>query len=570
MGRIAILADHVADQIAAGEVVERPASVVKELVENALDAGATDVTVTVTGGGRMLIRVSDDGSGMDRDDAVLALERHATSKLTDTRDLVGIGSFGFRGEALPAIGSVSRLTLETATGTGGEGTRVLVLGGRMEQVAPVARARGTTVTVERLFYNTPARRKFLRSARAETRAIHEALQALALARLDVAFRLESEGRGLLEAPRTADLSSRVAALFGRALADQLVPVDHAGLKGLVQRPADARPAGRRTFLYVNGRPFRDHFLVRAAEAGYRGAIHPGARPTLFLSLTVPGEAVDVNVHPAKLEVRFHDKYGIERAVEEAVRGAVAGVDAAVGLGAWEDGERWAGSGERVDQARAPGWTEGADAPVDLFAPLSEGAPPAPRQPHPASEVLQLHATYLLLEDADGLLIVDQHSAHERVLYERAMAELSGADAAAQRLLLPITLNLTAAELDAVEANREVLHAVGYEAAPFGGESVVLHAVPNPHRRFDAQRCFEELATDLARNRFGGVHNRIERFAATWACRAAVKAGDVLDARERAELLRRLFACTLPPHDVHGRPTIVRLPRGELERRFGRG
>ncbi|MEX1051083.1 MAG: DNA mismatch repair endonuclease MutL, partial [Gemmatimonadales bacterium] len=211
MGRIAILADHVADQIAAGEVVERPASVVKELVENALDAGATDVEVTITGGGRMLIRVTDDGSGMERDDAVLAIERHATSKLREVRELVGIVSFGFRGEALPAIASVSKFTLETAT-TDGEGTRVIVQGGRLETVESAARARGTTVSVERLFYNTPARRKFLRSARAETRAIHEALQALALARLDVTFRLESEGRMLLEAARTTQLVERVAAL----------------------------------------------------------------------------------------------------------------------------------------------------------------------------------------------------------------------------------------------------------------------------------------------------------------------------------------------------------------------
>jgi DNA mismatch repair protein MutL len=555
MGRIAILADQVSDQIAAGEVVERPASVVKELVENALDAGATDVEVTITGGGRMLIRVTDDGTGMERDDAVLAIERHATSKLREARELVGIGSFGFRGEALPAIASVSKFTLETAT-TDREGTRVIVQGGRLETVAPAARARGTTVSVERLFYNTPARRKFLRSARAETRAIHEALQALALARLDVTFHLESEGRMLLEAARTTQLVERVAALFGREVADELVPVDHGGVRGMVQRPGDARPAGRRTFLFVNGRPFRDHFLVRAAETGYRGAVHPGSRPTLFLSLAIPGDAVDVNVHPAKLEVRFHDKYGVERLMEAAVRSAVAGVSAAV-----EIGEQGVGSGERERP-----WVD--EVPADLFW-SDEGALPAPRSPLPAPDILQLHHTYLLVEDTDGLLIIDQHSAHERVLYERAMAELTGGEVSAQRLLLPITLNLAPAELDAVEAHREVLSGIGYDVEPFGGSSIVVHAVPNPHRRFDAQRCLEELATDLARNRFGGVNNRMERFAATFACRAAVKAGDPLAPIERHALVQQLFACALPPHDVHGRPTIVRLPRAELERRFGR-
>jgi DNA mismatch repair protein MutL len=567
MGRIRILADAVADQIAAGEVVERPASVVKELVENALDAGATSVSVELSGGGRTRIVVADDGHGMDRDDAVLALERHATSKIREAADLTGVRSYGFRGEALPAIASVSQLTLETMA-SGGPGTAITVRGGRMESVQGAARQVGTTVSVERLFFNTPARRKFLRLPRTEGRAAQEALTVLALARLDVAFHLDSDGRAALEAPRAADLRDRVRQLLGAEMAAQLLPVEGRvggiGVSGLVQRPADARPAGRRTYLFVNGRPFRDPFLVRAAEAGYRGTIPAGCRPTLVLQIALPGDQVDVNVHPAKLEVRFRDRFAVERVIEQAVRGALAPLHAASQVGgAVPAGGGW--SPRALEPAAGAPPAARQTLPLEFFGP-DAGRPPADRPDH---RFLQVFDTFILLETPDGVAIIDQHSAHERVLFERAMAALQGADAAAQRLLLPATVRLTAAELDAVRRHGEPLSRIGYEAEPFGGDAMVLQAVPSPHPRFDAQRCFEELAADLARERFGALANRLERFAATYACRAAVKAGDHLAPREIAELLDRLFACTLPPHDVHGRPTIVQLPRHEIERRFGR-
>jgi DNA mismatch repair protein MutL len=567
MGRIRILADAVADQIAAGEVVERPASVVKELVENALDAGATSVVVELSGGGRTRIVVADDGHGMDRDDAVLALERHATSKIREAADLTGVRSYGFRGEALPAIASVSHLMLETMA-AGGPGTAITVRGGRMESVQGAARQPGTTVTVERLFFNTPARRKFLRLPRTEAKAAQEALTVLALARLEVAFHLDSDGRASLDAPRAADLGDRVRQLLGAETAGQLLPVEGRvggiAVSGLVQRPADARPAGRRTYLFVNARPFRDPFLVRAAEAGYRGTIAAGCRPTLVLQVTLPGDQVDVNVHPAKHEVRFRDRFAVERVIEQAVRGALAPLEAAYQVGgAPPAGGGW--SPRALEPAAGAPPAAWQTRPLEFFGPEA-GRPPADRLDH---RFLQVFGTFILLETPDGVAIIDQHSAHERVLFERAMGALQGADAAAQRLLLPATVRLTAAELDAVRRHGELLSRIGYEAEPFGGDAMVLQAVPSPHPRFDAQRCFEELAADLARERFGALANRLERFAATYACRAAVKAGDHLAPREIAELLDRLFACTLPPHDVHGRPTIVQLPRHEIERRFGR-
>ncbi len=582
MGHIEILPARVVDQIAAGEVVERPASVVKELVENALDAGATTINVELEDGGRTVIRVSDDGVGMDRDDAVLSVDRHATSKIRAAPDLVGVATYGFRGEALASIAAVSQFELETASsgngGTTGAGTRLWVRGGRLESVDEVARTRGTTVTVRKLFGNTPARRKFLRSARAEARAAVEALNVLALARLDVAFTLASQGRALLDAPRVASVADRIAALFGRRVAEELVAVDYSSgalsVRGFVQRPADARPSGRKAYLFVNGRPFRDPFIVRAAEAGYRGAIAPGLRPTLVLGIGLPGDRVDVNVHPAKLEVRFRDKRAVEAATEAAVRQALGPLAAAGVMRAPQRVAEPPAAPSRGGAAvRSPGGAraEHIGAEAELVAAGLFGVAEAAPEPGLAGprRLLQVFDTYIVFQTDDELALVDQHSAHERVLYERAMGELTGEGGAAQRLLLPLTLDLTPEELEAVDAYGELLGRVGFEVEPFGGRSVVLHAVPNPHPRFDARRCFEELVADLARGRLGGLANRLERFAATYGCRAAIKAGQRLEPEEMQALVERLLACELPPHDVHGRPAIVRLPRHELERRFGR-
>jgi DNA mismatch repair protein MutL len=565
---IAILPDAVADQIAAGEVVERPASVVKELVENALDAGARHIRVELENGGKVLIQVSDDGSGMGREDAVLSLDRHATSKVRSAADLVGVATFGFRGEALPAIASVSRLTLTTHDGQA-EGTELTVVGGRLDRVAPTARQRGTSVTVRGLFFNTPARRKFLRSAASETRAAHEAVATLALAHPESGFELHVDGSCRLAVPADQDQAERLAGVWGRELAGTLIPVEYAAgafrVGGYIQRPGDAQPTGRRTQLFVNGRPFRDPFLIRAAEAGYRAAIHPGDRPSVYLQIEVAAEDVDVNVHPAKLEVRFRDRIGVERVVEEAVRSALGALVAAVPVGDWRPLPLAIGA------RSGPGGTQLVDL-EQLFPPASSDQPDEAPEGEPLgfeTPLLQVFDSYIVYQGAEGVVIVDQHSAHERVLYEAVLAQLSGNGAPAQRLLLPLTLELTDEELDAVEVHGEELRRVGFEAEAFGGRTVVVHAVPSPHPRFDAAACFREMIADLARGRFGGWANRLERFAATYACRAAVKAGQRLEQREMRELLLRLFATDLPPHDVHGRATIVQLPREELERRFGR-
>ncbi len=316
-GRIAILPNTVADQIAAGEVGERPASAVKDLVENALDAGARHVRITLENGGKTAIEVADDGTGMGRDDALRSLDRHATSKISSASDLVGVRTFGFRGEALPAIASVSRFGLVT-TETDGDGTEILVTGGRVDRVAPAARQRGTTVSVRGLFFKTPARRKFLRSVSSESRQAWEVVATLALAHPGVGFEMIIDGRVRLVVPPGQEPDARLSAVWGEDLVRTLVPVRWAqgaiAITGYIQRPGDAKPTGRRVQLFINGRPFRDPFLIRAAEAGYRSAIHPGDRPSLFLQIETAPDAVDVNVHPAKLEVRFRERIAVERAL----------------------------------------------------------------------------------------------------------------------------------------------------------------------------------------------------------------------------------------------------------------
>lgn len=579
---IQILPDRLVNQIAAGEVVERPASVVKELVENALDAGARRVEISVRNGGKTEIRVADDGCGMGREDALLSLERHATSKIRELDDLAAIRTLGFRGEALPSIASVSRLTLETAA-TEGDGTRVVVAGGQITAVEGCARRRGTTVTARNLFFNVPARAAFLRSAAAETRAVGEVVTTLALAHPHVAFALDSSDRSLLELPAAGDLRARIAAIWDAEAAAELIPVSYQDdgvlLTGLVQRPAAATPGTRRAYLFVDGRWFSDRTLTRAAERAYRTTIPAGFHPALFLFLEVPAGAVDVNVHPTKAEVRFRHAAAVERAVEAGVRAALAQLESAAHVGRAAAPPRPApdvpGSGEPVAPAAAPR----AEPQMSLFVPAErdataalEAAAVAVELPEPAPPTIwQLHNTYLLAETRSGLIIVDQHSAHERVLYEELMRGFADGGRESQRLLFPLTLRLSPAEYGVVEELGGILARAGFEIEPFGGRTVVVHAVPNPHPYFDAERCLREMITELAHGSplVDAARNQHERIALSFACKAAIKAGQKLSAAERSELFDRLFATELPYHDIHGRPTVVQLSIHELHHRFGR-
>lgn len=603
--RVRVLPDQVANQIAAGEVVERPASVVKELVENALDAGASRVEITVEAGGKRLVRVADDGTGMIREDALLSLDRHATSKIIEAKDLNHLRTFGFRGEALPSIAAVSRLTLETRARSEPVGTRLGVATGTLTRVEDHVRARGTTVEVRRLFGNAPARAKFLKATAAETRAVAEAATVLALANPRVTFLLTSEGRTLLDLQATDDLRARVAELWGPHDAATLIPIDSrvGGVRvaGLIQRPDAAGPGFRRAYLFVNGRPFRDPALLRAADRGYRTTLPARARPWVFLFLQTEGPDVDVNVHPTKLEVRFRDRARIEECVEEAVRAGLAGEPSSATLGAGPGAEggrpgdpapptgKASQASARLGPAGAGGSVvrethgDGSGDPLDQMALFvtgespaaaaatgAHGSPPVVAPPE-RPRLWQVHQTWILAETRDGILIIDQHSAHERVLYHELMEEFERGGRIGQRLLFPLTFRLSRAEIEQIGQLGGLLERSGFEVEPFGEDTVIVHSVPDPHPYFDAQRCFREMIAEMTEGSelTRSARNQHERIAMTFACKGAIKAGQNLNRREMEELFDRLFATELPHHDVHGRPTIVRLDRHELERKFGR-
>ena len=574
--RIKVLRDAVANQIAAGEAVERPASVVKELVENALDAGAERVEIAIERGGKRRIRVSDDGSGMGREDALLCFDRHATSKISEASDLQGVRTLGFRGEAIPSIASVSRLVLETSEGGDDTGTRVVSDGGKITTLEDFARQRGTTVDVRTLFFNAPARAKFLKSVAPEARAVSEVVTALALANPRVTFTLTSDERELLDLEGVDDAAARVAQIWGRDQATTLVPAVTAenGLevRGLVQRPDAARPGVRRSYLFVNGRPFRASGLVRAADRGYRTTIPQGARPWVFLYLRVPGGEVDVNVHPAKAEVRFRDHPRVESLIEIAVRSALEGSESAATFDTQLAPPRLAVREGSPAEARAP-----SDTQMALFmtgaAEESEGQPAVALMDPDAGRprLWQVLDTYVLAETRDGILIVDQHSAHERILFQRLMDAFEAGGQHGQRLLFPLTLRLTPPEVACMADLEGMLERVGFEAERFGGDTVIVHAVPNPHPYFDAERAFREMIHELTHGSelVRSARNQHERIAMTFACKSAIKAGQRLSEPEMHQLFDQLFATELPYHDVHGRPTVVRLSTSELARKFGR-
>ena len=521
--RIQVLPDAVANQIAAGEAVERPASVVKELVENSLDAGATRVDIAIERGGKRRIRVSDDGAGMGREDALLCLDRHATSKIAVATDLTGVATLGFRGEAMPSIAAVSRMTIETFDGEGEAGTRVQVTGGQIKDVSDFARRRGTTVDVRNLFFNAPVRGRFLKSVSAETRAINEVVTALALANPSVAFSLTSDERVLLDLSTAKEAGARITQVWGPEHGGTLVGAaatdDGLSVRGLIQRPDAAKPGVRRSHLFVNGRPFRAPGLVRAVERGYRTTIPQGVRPWLFLYLDVPGPQVDVNVHPAKAEVRFRDTNRVEALVEQAVRSALDTEASSATFGrapleemlvregvapASRSTPAVAGTGEKASAAGGPP-TDRTDSQMALFVsgPDKQGDRAEGRAVEPLPEpgarrprLWQVLDTYVLVETRDGILIVDQHSAHERILFQRIMDGFEAGGQESQRLLFPLTLKLTPAEVALVEDLSGLLSRAGFEVEGFGGDTVIVQAVPNPHRYFDAERAFREMVHEL--------------------------------------------------------------------------
>ena len=575
--RINVLTDVVANQIAAGEVVERPASIVKELVENSLDARASRIDVSLLRGGKGEIRVSDDGIGMGREDALLSLDRHATSKISSSSDLASVRTFGFRGEALPSIAAVSRLNINTREADQAAGTQVVVNAGRIDIVEDSARQRGTTVEVRNLFFNAPARAKFLKSVSVEVRIASDVLTGLALANPRVSFSLTSNKRSLLDLPAVDDAAARVSQVWGIDQGNTLIlaGAKDPGLevKGLIQRPDAAKPGRGRRYLFVNGRPFKAPELVQAAERGYRTTIPREARPWMFLYLQVSPGVVDVNVHPTKAEVRFAQDSQIEDLVERAVWSALDDQRSSATLDReLETPHLLVHEPKEGQEVRHPP----SDSQMALFVAgpeiedVAEGQLVGnPEDPRP--NLWQILNTYILAETRDGILIIDQHSAHERVLFQRLMDAFEEGGRDGQKLLFPLTIRLTAPELKLIEELRGLLDRSGFEVEPFGGDTVILRAVPNPHPYFNAERAFREMIDELTHGSelVRSAKNQHEKIAMTFACKGSIKAGQQLADIEMQELFDQLFSTDLPHHDVHGRPTIIRLSAAELARKFGR-
>jgi DNA mismatch repair protein MutL len=589
------LPNDLANQIAAGEVVERPASVVKELVENALDAGATRVTVDIDLGGVSRIRVTDDGSGMDPTDAELALERHATSKIASLEDLSRIQSFGFRGEALPSIASVSRLTLSTRMRHHDEGTRVTVVGGGTASVRPTGCAAGTQIEVTDLFFNVPARRKFLKATATESGHVGEVLALAALGAPEVAFTLTRDGRVARENHRAVSRRERVVQILGEERLEACERVRGAmRLEAYLAPPERARAGAGALYVFVNGRPVKDRQLTRAIARAYGSVLEAGRYPVGAVYVDLPTDMVDVNVHPQKAEVRFADARGVFDAVTRELHAALA---TAFSLPAFSYRPAYTQAVPPPSTARPPTLDFSAEgvpahdpwqlAPSPALDPSSvlyaaipieqtrikdpnEGALFAKSSFYAQLRFVgQVRATFLLAEGPDGLYILDQHAAAERVTFERVRRDYQERRVPSQRLLIPEVVELTPDEHALVEVHAEDAQGLGIEMTVMPGTAVAVKAVPKILSRASPERLVRDLIAELGRAAKRPFQDAVDLALATMACHGSVRAGDVLSTDEANALLRALDSASFAGHCPHGRPVVMRLGWDELERRVGR-
>jgi len=599
------LPEHLINRIAAGEVVERPASALKELTENAIDAGATRIAIRLGGGGAELVEVVDDGCGMSPAEMALALERHATSKLPDD-EIDQVTTLGFRGEALPSIASVARLSLESRV-RGAEGWARIVDNGVIEREGPAALPPGTRVRVEQLFERVPARRKFLRSARSEYAACLDVVKRLAMARPDIAFSVEHDGRRVLQVQGGETRPERVAGLTDRALFDNSVAIDFEReglvLGGVAGLPTFNRGVADHQYLFVNGRPVKDRLLAGAVRGAYAEMLARDRHPVVALFLEVPVDAVDVNVHPAKTEVRFRDPAlarglivsGLRRALDEAGHRSVQR-PAASALGMWTSeptntrhpSESWdpesqatpflaLDPGVRRDDGVGYGSSTVHDRRPTFFTPPPQAraepayAPVPETIQHPLGVARgQVAKTYIVAEAEDGLIIVDQHAAHERLVLERMRRAMQGGGVASQALLLPEVIELDEPACDRLESRAVELAAFGLELERFGPRAMLVRATPAALGAGDVHGLVTDLADELASfDEALSLKERLDHVASTMACHGSVRAGRVLSVAEMNALLREMEVTPHSGQCNHGRPTWVKLAHGDIEKLFGR-
>ncbi len=607
MSTIRILPPDVANRIAAGEVIERPASVVKELVENAIDAGASRISVGVQDGGRRLIQVGDDGCGMDRDDAVLCLEAHATSKIFHAADVGQVLTLGFRGEALPSIASISRFNLQTRPADKGVGSEVLVESGKIVDVRDCGCAPGTNVRVSHLFTNLPARRKFLKGANTEEGHIQETVLLQALAHPEIAFDLRAGGREIIRVAKTTDLTARVGMLMGRDTLNAMLPVEYEEsgirLSGFVGKPGFTRGTRREQRIFVNGRPASAEVVYYALREAYHTLVTKGRYPPVVLYLVLDPERVDVNVHPAKREVRFREGRLVGQVVATGVRNALRGMlelAPAAEFGAVQAGP--AGPARPFQLERPPEQTslplthlppapasttpptatpaptapDPADAPADATAAPPASAPPpfppppgfSPREEIGALRIIgTLKGRFLVAEGHSGMVLIDQQAAHRRILFEQMLATAREAKTARQQLLIPVTVDLGPEDAKALLANLAHFNRLGFGIEPFGGNTFLLVGIPARFPDENIGGLLREILDDLRRGTGGTVRPDDIRVARA-ACRHAVRRADSLSEEECAQLLRDLAAAEMPYTCPNGHPVMVNLPLADLEKRFG--
>ncbi|MCB1537433.1 MAG: DNA mismatch repair endonuclease MutL [Rhodospirillales bacterium] len=596
MSVIRQLPDYLINRIAAGEVVENPAACARELIENALDAGATQIAIDMRGGGKAFLAVDDDGIGMDAADLELAVRRHATSKLADD-DLVNITSFGFRGEALPSIGAVARLNVSSRARGGADGWSIGVDGGRVGAVMPAARAAGTRVEVRDLFHATPARLKFLRGDVAEATSLKGVVTRLAMAHPHVRFSLSNDGRMVLTCPPVDDPAERIAQIVGNGFADAAMPLDAVRdgvrLRGYAALPTFSRGNAQHQYLFVNNRPVRDRLLLGALKGAYADTMMGGRHPVAVLFVDLPAAQVDVNVHPAKQEVRFRDPAlvrgllvsSIQHALQVHATKSVARPDLTKSGAAASGYTQYAAAPLQMvrESGFARHWQPQAPVPVHASVVLPRENAPQSIMPANANDGsaspdfplgvarAQIHTTYIVAQTADGIVLVDQHAAHERIVYERLKAECASGGIARQPLLVPDIVDLDADSAALLLEHAGLLAGLGIVVEPFGPNSVALRELPARFNgKVDAHALLADLADQLAENGAGEVaRDALLALLAREACHGSVRAGRMLNADEMNALLRQMETTPLSGQCNHGRPTHVALSLADIEKLFAR-
>ena len=580
---IRVLSPQTASKIAAGEVTERPMSVVKELVENSLDAGATRISVEISGGGIEYIRVTDNGVGIAEDEIAVAFERFATSKLVSDGDLESVGTFGFRGEALPSIAAVSRVTMLSRPTGEDSGIQVDLNAGSLIRKQRVGSAPGTSVTVRGLFHNLPARRKFLRSPASESTRVQSAVGRFALARPEVAFSLTVEDRSLFVTNGAGSLRETMAAVYGVDVAEAMLDIESQGredapiqVSGLIGRPSLARSNRNHVTIYVNGRWVQNRSLTFALHEAYRGFLMERRFPIAVVSIDVPYHEVDVNVHPSKTEVRIRDEGRVFAVLQRAVRETLVAnlpvqelstrqTTPSVGTAPTDPRSYWPIPLPQ-DPATPDGATPGLPMQTDPAQPSQQ--PLIPHRALPALRVIgQIKTTYIAAEGPDGMYLIDQHAAHERVLFETIKEAARTGSPAVQGLMEPATVDLTPEQVEIVEAHRPSVNGLGFEFEEFGGSTFVLRGVPALLVSEDPPGALRDVLDLMAEG--GGYESWEERAAYSLACHSAIRAGKVLTSRETEELVRQLEQCSQPHTCPHGRPTMIHLSQARLEEEFGR-